>query len=111
MTSNKTKSELERINDMQGLHTEVARDVQAIQAMVNELPEIKKRADKLQMYYQTQWQEDEETITKDDSALEAHQHLVPEGEYSILGQDTLWNTFEEYADANKALLKAIVELV
>lgn len=102
---------LDRTIQVQSLHSDVVQDIQAMKTMVEALPNIKKRMDELHAYYQTQWLEDVETIEQDSATLAEHQAFVPEGEYSILGEDTLWHDLEAYHEESRALLRAIVELI
>lgn len=101
---------LARTNKMQALHSEVMQDIQAIIKTAKALPEIKARVHELEVYYQTHWLEDVEAV-KQNVAMNSRQQAIKKGEYSILGEDTLWNTLEQYHEANRALLQAIAKLI
>lgn len=102
---------LNRVNAVQQHYSQTKKDIQMLEALVSALSNIDERVQALQAYYQTHWRDDVDAMRKDITALKAHEQTVEQGEYSVLGEDTLWNTLEEYRDAKKALLQLMAQLV
>jgi hypothetical protein len=113
MESNK---QLKRLIAMQALCVQVEQDNEKIYALSEFLEEARKRQTELQDFYQDEWHDflfDKDGEEKKDAEAlgEALCKYIPEGHYSILGEDTIWNTIVDHRDALLKLLKTIVPMI
>lgn len=111
------KELLNKLRAMQTLYARIDQDNKAIEAFTQFLIESKQRCDALSEFYENEWQD---AVEEDDSrvekglpslGIEAYESSAPNGKYSILGEDTIWNALVDHRESLLKLLKTIVPMI
>jgi len=111
------KELLNKLRAMQTLYAQIDQDNKAIEAFTQFLIESKQRCDALSEFYENEWldvvEEDEWRVEKGLPSLgiEVYESSEPNGKYSILGEDTIWNTLSENRQILLELLKTLVPMI
>lgn len=111
------KELLNKLRAMQTLYARIDQDNKAIEAFTQFLIESKQRCDALSEFYENEWLdvvgEDERRVEKGLPSLgiEAYESSAPNGKYSILGEDTIWNALVDHRESLLKLLKTIVPMI
>ena len=111
------KELLNKLRAMQTLYARIDQDNKAIEDFTMFLIESKERCDTLSEFYENEWldvvEEDDRRLEKGLPSLgiEVYESSEPNGKYSILGEDTIWNTLFDHHDALIALLKTVVGMI
>jgi len=111
-----SNNQLNRLIAMQNLCVQVEQDNEKINAFTRFLVEASQRQTELLDFYQDEWLDflfDKEGEEKEDvQALGAAlSKYIPAGHYSILGEDTIWDTIVDHRDALLQLLKTMVPMI
>ncbi|UJF24367.1 DUF4298 domain-containing protein [Suttonella sp. R2A3] len=97
--------------EMQRLYTELTQDAVELRAFVETLERIDQRYQALSTFYQDHWL----ALVESDCLSEAQQHALDEAvapnTYSILGEDTIWNTISEIHQNYLTLLKSLAQKI
>lgn len=88
-------SNLEKVQQMNALMQEFENDKIFLENAFQKIQEIAERKAKLEEYYSSEWQDDFQNFSQEKLA--------------ILSEDGLWNLFYEVENAEKNILKFIVE--
>lgn len=88
-------SNLEKVQHMNALMQELENDKIFLENALQKMQEIAKKKEKLEEYYSSEWQDDFEKF--------------PDEKLAILSEDGLWNLFFEVENAEKNILKFLVE--
>jgi len=111
------KELLNKLRAMQTLYARIDQDNKVIEDFTKFLIESKERCDTLSEFYENEWQD---VVEEDDSrvekgfpslGIEVYKSSEPNGKYSILGEDTIWNTLVEHRYALLDLLKTLVPMI
>lgn len=111
------KELLNKLRAMQTLYARIDQDNKAIEDFTKFLIESKQRCDTLSEFYENEWQD---VVEEDDSrvekgfpslGIEVYESSEPNGKYSILGEDTIWNTLSENRQILLELLKTLVPMI
>ena len=106
-----SKEDENKLVEMQQLCNQVEQDIVKINEFKDFLLEAGARFDALAEWYDEDWLRviDSEEIDDEQTALV--EGIVPEGHYSILNQDTIWDALTESRDAYVQLLKTLADLM
>lgn len=100
--NNKKISELvDKTNKMQKLMESLEEDLQAMKSMIDKLPDIAKKQEKLTKYYEKHWQ-------KECDILHAEK---PDFHPLILSEDALWNTTTGVYIQAKEMIKICAKFI
>ena len=103
------KTDLDTLAKMQALCTQVEADNAQIKPFIRALAAADKRRIELQALYEQDWLRLSQPGRLSPSQRAALDALPDRGRYSILDQDTLWNTLSDQHALRLRLLKALVK--
>ena len=102
-----SNDDLAKLQEMQTLTTQIEADIKSLGEFKKSLNEIIDRRDQLINLYESDWMELVDSDDLEDSQVQTIEKMVPEGSYSILNQDTIWDALNdlrtEYIDILKQL--------
>ena len=102
-----SNDDLAKLQEMQTLTTQIEADIKSLGEFKKSLNEIIDRRDQLINLYESDWMELVDSDDLDDAQVQTIEKMVPEGSYSILNQDTIWDALNdlrtEYIDILKQL--------
>lgn len=102
------KEQGKQLASLQMLCLQVEQDNAEIQAFLKQLKVAEKRRKQLTEAYHQDWQ----ALAKlPQETLAQIQVEVPEGHYSVLAEDTIWDALETGRQARVALLKLLVKQI
>lgn len=96
-----------KVSEYQSLYNEILEDIKYLKEVNKNLPKIEKRMVKMAAYYDKSWLAHSEEVLSDKEAYARHKKEVKMGTYSILSQDTIWNTMQDERDEIVKILKYI----
>lgn len=106
-----TDTDFALLQKTQSLCSELEFDLKKLIAFKKYLNDVNKRYKGLSDLYHTHWQRLTESELLDSEQRMQIEAMVTEGEYSIFGQDTIWNVLSdihiEYTQLLKSLAKKI----
>jgi hypothetical protein len=106
----------ERLIAMQKLCLQVEQDCEAMDKCLTFLEEARKRQQELSSFYEEEWTnlvyDDDINPSADADVLsEVLYEYIPEGHYSIMSEDTIWNALVDHRESLLNLLKTIVPMI
>lgn len=106
----------ERLIAMQTLCVQVEKDCEVIENFAAFLQEARKRQQELATFYEEEWMDlvydgDINPHPDADALNETLIAHIPEGHYSIMGEDTIWNALVAHRFALLELLKTLVPMI
>lgn len=111
MKANTMKNAERKLVEMQQLYEQLAADVQTLQTLNQRMPELRAQIQRLRELYQCDWLESVDELKKDSTAWERVYHMPTSGQYSVLGEDTIWDTLDEMNQASKQLLHHLIDVL
>lgn len=100
-----------KLGQMQALYEQLDAELHHLQALNQRLPEIRTQLARLRELYQCDWLESVDALKSDQTAWERVNQMPHNGYYSVLGEDTIWNTLEGLEQETKHLLHQLIDLL
>lgn len=88
---------LSRLNLHQKMYDDLTKEVEGLHVFEKKFKEISEKMRTLSTYYQEDWMRDVDSIKNTEKALD----------YTILGQDAIWNLLSDHYQFNKKMLKVL----
>lgn len=88
---------LSRLNLHQKMYDDLTKEVEDLHVFEKKFKEISEKMLTLSTYYQEDWMRDVDSIKNTEKALD----------YTILGQDAIWNLLSDHYQFNKKMLKVL----
>ncbi len=105
------QEDFEILKEMQRLCSALETDVKQMATFNDNLQAVNKRYEKLASLYQTEWQRLIESESLDATQRAQIEAMVPEGEFSIFWQDTVWNALSDTRIECVQLLKSLAKMI
>ncbi|MDO5650802.1 MAG: DUF4298 domain-containing protein [Moraxella sp.] len=102
-----SESELNKLISMQQLNDQISTYTLQMQQMMDTLQTMQQACDELTAFYTDEWIELYDQVENDLDVNTKLNAAKAKHAYSILGQDTIWNTLEEAQDTKIDLLKLL----
>lgn len=96
---NQTEKIKERLAVNQTLFDIASKDMEELLSFKKKFEDVSKKIRKLEEYYKDNWLQDVDNIKNTKNELN----------YSILGQDAIWNLLSDHYEFNKQMLKVLAD--
>lgn len=101
----------QRIDSIQQLNQQLVEDLAGLKALEEKLPAIVERIEALKIYYESSWLGDTELAERYPDSVGQHFRTLRPSQYSILGQDTIWDTLTDHREVAIALIRLLVRAI
>lgn len=97
----------ERLQRAQALCVRVEADHAELTRLLRALPAMQRRHDALARYYDAHWLADVQALQAQPDAERRLLDATPDGHYSVLAEDTIWDALSDAREAVQRAIKAL----